>query len=171
MKRRLPKFDEVTGNFRSYTTEEAIEVICSLTTIENRGYETDCYIWNGLRDKDGYGMFRLGNLGTKTHVVSCKLFNQDVPKGYCVLHHCDQPSCWRPDHLFVGTIKDNNKDKKSKGRAAKGETSGMSKLTSIEVLEIRSLYSEHSQESLSKIFNTSQTNISSIIRRATWQHI
>ena len=50
------------------------------------------------------------------HVWSYEHFTGPVPQGLCVLHKCDVPRCGNPNHLFLGTVDENNKDCKSKGR-------------------------------------------------------
>lgn len=81
-----------------------------------------CWEWTGLRDRAGYG--RIGALVSQkwrslgTHRLSFVLHNGDIPPGICVCHRCDNPGCVRPDHLFLGTVADNMRDMKTKGRAA-----------------------------------------------------
>ena len=75
-----------------------------------------CWVWIGAKT-NGYGVICIG--GTKTrqaHRVSWELENGPIPDGMCVCHHCDNPSCVRPDHLFLGTRADNNRDRDAKGR-------------------------------------------------------
>jgi hypothetical protein len=83
---------------------------------------TDCWEWGGARHPFGYGQFRVGN-GTKrgklifTHRYAWELAHGAIPDNLSVLHHCDKPSCVRPDHLFLGTQADNTADMIRKGRA------------------------------------------------------
>lgn len=84
-----------------------------------------CWLWTGNRDKDGYGFFQwqLRNAdgvkkihSRKAHRYSWTLHCGEIPAGLSVLHHCDNPPCVRPDHLFTGTKLDNNHDRSVKGR-------------------------------------------------------
>jgi hypothetical protein len=80
-----------------------------------------CWLWLGSVSRKGYGQIRVplpggGNqLRIATH-VALELHGGLVPAGMCVLHRCDTPACVNPDHLFVGTFKDNTQDMISKGR-------------------------------------------------------
>ena len=75
--------------------------------------EGDCLVWTGTKDKDGYGVFRLNNRWQKAHRY---FYPDDIPKGFFVLHSCDNPSCVLPSHLRVGTAQDNMNDKMQRGR-------------------------------------------------------
>ena len=76
------------------------------------------------------------------HRASYEIYKGPIPHGLFVMHVCDNPPCFNPNHLVVGTHKDNMKDMAAKGRKAvlKGEASGNAKLTEDEVKEIRSLH-------------------------------
>jgi len=107
-----------------------------------RTHRTDgCWLWTGRRDRAGYGKIRRGpsakNL--RAHRVAWELEHGPIPDGLCVLHHCDNPSCVRPDHLFLGTDADNVADMFAKGRSPSrvGEGNGRVKLTWAKVAEIR----------------------------------
>lgn len=82
-----------------------------------------CWLWTGSREEHGYGVFHVGAHSTViAHRYGWELVNGPIPKRegaeeLCVCHHCDTPSCVRPDHLFLGTDKDNMRDMVSKGRA------------------------------------------------------
>lgn len=79
---------------------------------------TGCWVWLGSKSKRGYGKIGVG--GGKSpqgvHRVMWELVNGPIPTGLFVCHHCDNPPCCNPDHLFVGTAKDNVQDAISKGR-------------------------------------------------------
>jgi hypothetical protein len=76
----------------------------------------DCWIWTGHKNPQGYGRINVGGkLMMATH-ISWEIFNGKIPERLYVLHHCDNPPCVRPDHLFLGTKKDNAQDALSKGR-------------------------------------------------------
>lgn len=77
-----------------------------------------CWNWVGAKNRNGYGNFRsLHFLPTLlASRISWMIANGDIPIGLGVLHRCDNPACVRPDHLFLGTQKDNASDKMSKGR-------------------------------------------------------
>ena len=71
-----------------------------------------CWLWTGSRNADGYGLFGLLGKTTRAHRIAWG----DVPDGLHVLHRCDNPPCVRRSHLFLGTDRDNQRDKAAKGR-------------------------------------------------------
>lgn len=75
-----------------------------------------CWIWEGNLDGVGYGMDKYEGRIQGTHRISWQLFRGPIPEGLCVLHHCDVRCCVNPNHLFVGTKKDNARDAERKGR-------------------------------------------------------
>ena len=78
----------------------------------------DCWQWLACGTQDGYGQFWFsGRMMRATH-FAVLTEGADVPSGMCILHTCDNPGCVKPDHLFIGTIADNNRDRDRKGRAA-----------------------------------------------------
>lgn len=81
--------------------------------------EAGCWLWSDI-DDNRYGQFR----GMAAHRVSYELFREEIPDGMFVCHHCDVPRCVNPDHLFLGTQKDNMQDKVSKGRHLVTEAAG-----------------------------------------------
>lgn len=83
-----------------------------------------CWVWQGARAGHGYGTLKRGERGlTKlAHRISWELHFGAIPDGMCVCHHCDEPPCVNPDHLFLGTVKDNVGDMLEKGRRGAGHT-------------------------------------------------
>ena len=75
-----------------------------------------CWIWNGYRNVKGYGMFRINGRVHLTHRVSWTFAHGAIPDGLQACHHCDNPSCVRPDYLFTGTNADNQHDSVKKRR-------------------------------------------------------
>lgn len=137
---------------------------------------TDCKLWTAYTDKDGYG--KRSHRGRTTFVhrlayVEAKGIELDDIKGLCICHHCDTPACYNPDHLFLGTNKDNVNDRQSKGRgnAPKGEQHRLSKLTRIQISEIRDRYVPGviTQRQLANEYGVDPSTISLIITNKRWR--
>lgn len=131
-----------------------------------------CWLWTASTDKKGYGYFA----GTRAHRFALHLdrpeYFNPLLSDLLVLHRCDNPSCVRASHLFLGTSKDNSQDMVQKNRVARGSRIGISKLTEEAVKEIRRRFTAgERQHVLVKAFGVSNTVIRMIIRRKTWTHI
>lgn len=99
---------------------------------------TGCHEWTGPLDKEGRGHISIHDFPLRTHRVGYILAHGCIAEAMHVLHHCDNPKCANPKHLFLGTHDDNMADRESKGRAARGEASGGSRLSDEDVSFIRS---------------------------------
>lgn len=137
-----------------------------------------CWLWTASPYGGRYG--RISRTGksrpTKgrdisSHVAAWILIKGPVPKGMCVLHHCDNPRCVNPDHLWIGTQLENMRDmvKKRRARGCRGESHANHKLTSSDVASIRSLkLSGHTGVELAKRFGVTPAQISNIVLNKQW---
>lgn len=101
-----------------------------------------CWIWMAYVGWEGYGEADVNQKRVKAHRLSWISHVGPIPGGMCVCHKCDVPSCVNPDHLFLGTLRDNNEDARRKGRMRgpvlpkHGERSKLSKLSDSDALAI-----------------------------------
>ena len=109
-----------------------------------------CIVWTKSRDPRGYGYSKVMNARVYMHRFAWEAADGPIPEGLCVCHRCDNPPCCNPDHLFLGTRRDNNADKVAKGRQSFGErhshrgsAHGQAKITEQDVVAIRYDYSSH----------------------------
>ena len=125
-----------------------------------------CWIWTAAISEGGYGVIQVAGKLVKAHRLSWHLHFGPFRDGLWVLHHCDNPRCVNPSHLFLGTPKDNMQDMMSKGRGKNPNA----KLTEAQVHEIREIRKTdgRNQSVLAKQYGISQSAISRIIIGKTW---
>ena len=115
---------------------------------EPTSVSTPCLEWTGFKDKCGYGVRHWKGKNKKVHRIAWEEEYGPIPKGINICHKCDNPCCYRLDHLFAGTQRQNVLDMFAKGRgnrkkganplsARKGAENGMAKLDWDSVREIR----------------------------------
>lgn len=134
--------------------------------------ENECWEWQGPRNDDNYGRLNFYGRVRGAHRYSYELHFGPIPKGFQVLHRCDNPSCVNPNHLFLGKPADNAADKVAKGRHPRGEDCVRAKLTEEIVREIFRLREQGAlQSEIAEKLGTSQKNVSSVLRRKSWAHV
>jgi hypothetical protein len=131
----------------------------------------DCWEWQGELDKSGYGEFRFNSKMQTIHRISYQLYHGMIPEGKQVNHTCHNRKCGNPFHVYAGTKQDNSNDMTRASRQVKGESHGMSKLTELQVIEIRENKDKLSQNRLAKIHGVSKGLISLISNNKAWKHI
>lgn len=133
-----------------------------------------CWEWQGYVGPHGYGQFDF-RFASRAHRASWILTHGEIPCGLNVLHRCDNKRCVRPDHLFLGTQKDNVIDCSNKGRISRGEDRPQSKLTEQQVQSIRALYVKGKRgfglRKLAERFGVEPCYIAKIVNRTAWRHV
>ena len=160
------------------------DVIGSHSPVEERFFrfidKTDnCWIWTGKSiNQKGYGQIQIGGKGSRhklAHRLSYEIHFGDIAPGLVVMHKCDNPSCVNPEHLETGTQSKNIKDAIDRGRKISkpphrfGESHGASKLTELNVMEIRVSLAETKELAIK--FGISKSSIERVRNRKTWSHI
>lgn len=142
-----------------------------------------CWVWLGAR-ANNYGRFSLFTPSRKVfyaHRISWALTHGD--HSLCVLHHCDNPMCCNPAHLFLGTRPDNSRDMVAKGRSIRGRTGlkgsahPRATLTEDVVASIREAHRQSGlpARSFARAFSSqlqiSEANLRSLLQRRNWKHV
>ena len=98
-----------------------------LKRLSRHNKENDCIEWVGVLRR-GYGRLIVGSRTDKSrksvtaHRLAYEVYVGKIPEGMLVLHKCDNKKCINPEHLFLGTYKDNAIDMVKKGRHRNGYT-------------------------------------------------
>lgn len=130
------------------------------------GGPDECWEWTGHRLPSGYGTYSTGMFGTRLAArIVWTLLRGPIPDGKLICHHCDNPPCVNPAHLFVGTMADNMRDMALKGRQ-------VSKLSEVDVIEIRRLLAQGvKKRPLARWYGVSQRAVQFIADGLTWRHV
>lgn len=147
----------------------------------------ECWEWlGGSRNAFGYGKFSYGNSGGYAHRAAWIMVYGEIPDDMHVLHHCDNPPCCNPQHLWIGTHQDNMKDRDRKGRGLKrvGLTTesqiktqerkhGNQKLAESDVQIIRRIYFIGGATAIRLAigFSITESAIFAIVARRAWQYV
>jgi hypothetical protein len=140
----------------------------------NKDTESGCWHFTGALNELGYGQFSINGKMIKAHRYSYELHKGPIPEGMCCLHACDNRKCCNPDHLSIGTHKENMQDMINKNRQnkPKGSMHGRSKLTEDQVLSIKKrIASGEKQSNIAKEFGIANCQITYIKTGTTWAHV
>ena len=138
--------------------------------VTNTGcFEVDSHGFNSGR----YPQLYINGLHINAHRHIWEECFGQIPPGLCVYHHCDNPACINPEHLFLGTSIDNTRDATMKGRMMKGEQHSQVKLTVEIVQEIRQRYEPYDKKNngsaLGREFGVHSSTIWSVINGRNWK--
>lgn len=173
----------VTPGYLAHSPARYCSPLCVRGSLEHRYWAKvqkgpGCWIWTGRTAKGGYGYISRDGRDVVASRVGYELAYGPIPDGMFVLHNCpggDNPTCQRPEHLWLGTIADNARDMVAKGRQNNrvGEAAHLARLTEAQVREIRARYVPGvvGLGRLGKEFGVTLQAIAAIVHRRSWKHV
>jgi len=145
-----------------------------LDSVRAHGDSDECLVWPFAKHKKlPYGRVPLNGGEELAHRLSYREFCGGIPEGLNVLHSCDNPPCYNPKHLWLGTDSDNQQDCVAKGRKpdTTGEHSPTHKLTESQITELHKMRATGaSVYQIGRRFSISPSHAGDILRGARWKH-
>lgn len=136
--------------------------------------ESGCWNFTGALNGDGYGAIKSNGVQWRAHRLSWTLHHGEIPSKLDVLHKCiGNRRCCNPEHLYLGTVRQNTDDRMAQGRQhdGRGEKCPTHKLTEIEVIKIRSMRWTHKPDIVAAEFHVSEGAIWGVWTHANWKHL
>lgn len=132
-----------------------------------------CWTWLRGKTKAGYGYLTINYKNHYAHRLSWRLTYGIIPKNAVIMHRCDNPACVNPEHLRLGTQKDNLQDMWNKQRGSMGNEHPFAKVTDEDVKKIRKLGKIKNlyRREIGEMFGISRQAVTDIIYNRTWKHI
>lgn len=167
------------------TTPKMLRTMQSRTLSElfwdliERGESNDCWPWKGSTNGAGYGIIKMLNVKFYAHRQAYTEAKGSIPAGMVVRHKCDNPICCNPDHLEVGTMRDNSQDAVARGKmhgrnCCRGSDHHQATLTEAQVKEMRQKYDINVRGAAtyaSREFGVSRSTADRILKGVSWSHI
>lgn len=165
------------NHFSMSRPEELINFLLEHRHITNphKVLKTPCWEFTKGRVRDGYGEQQVDKRKRSVHRISKALFDGfDINSQLHILHKCDNPSCFNPTHLYIGTHQDNMRDRANRGRGYRGvgENNGRAKLNEHnvrEILRLKKLGTSFSE--IARTFSVSVPTVVCVCNRETWNHV
>lgn len=138
---------------------------CRIKNCVSIDEKTHCWNWNGTYSGE-YGRLRWKCKTFTAHRLSYEIWVAKIPEGMLVCHKCDNKKCVNPNHLFLGTHKENMLDMSYKGiMGRKGKDNSSCIYTDAQISEIRALKNEgFTWERICRIFNCSLTHAKRVVK-------
>lgn len=174
--RKLAAACGIIGQIQQHESPRMIPDILTKRFAEK--YEIDsssgCWNWTASTAGKGYGQIKIPGQRRQiyAHRLSYLIHNGEIPEGLVVCHTCDNPRCVNPNHLFVGTIRDNLIDMKNKDRHLRGERNTQSKLTESDVIKMYQMrFAGKSTYAIADTFGVGQMTVWRIVNGKRWKHV